>query len=384
MIASMLGQAGAPSALSGIAGNLVGIKSSGALFIGILGSRTVEDRIVARFDLKKVYGQSLEDLARQTLESNTAFTEDRKSGIIQIDVTDHDAKRAAGITEAYIEELDRLVAQLTTSSARRERLFLEQRIAEVQKDLEAAEKEFSQFSSKNVAIDIKEQGKAMVEAAATLQGELIAAQSELEGLKQIYTGNNVRVRSLQARVSELEIQLNKIGGKNDSDSGKEGQASDSLYPSIRRLPILGVTYADLYRRTRVEEIVLETLSREYEIAKVEEAKEIPTVRVLDPPNIPDRKSFPPRALITLFGGLVSIVLGVVWVLGKSRWQSIDPSDPGKVLAQDVLGTIRRNLATEDTNGSGPKGLRARVLSRFQRRSRGESADQLNWSVSIIR
>lgn len=369
MIASLLGQAGAPGGLSGIAGNLVAMKSSGALFVGILGSRTVEDRIVARFDLKKVYGQSLVDRARQALEANTSLTEDRKSGIIQIDVTDHDAKRAAGIAGAYIEELDRLVAQLTTSSARRERIFLEQRIAEVQKDLEAAEKEFSQFASKNVAIDIKEQGKAMVEGAAMLQGQLIAAQSELEGLKQIYTGNNVRVRSLQARVSELELQLNKIGGKNESDSSLEGPPSNSLYPSIRRLPLLGVAYADLYRRTRVEEIVFETLTRECEIAKVEEAKEIPTVRVLDTPNIPDHKSFPPRALITLFGALGSIALGMICVLGRSRWEAVDPADPGKVFAQDVLGAIRKNFATDGSNGSGPNGLRARVFSRFHRRSK---------------
>ena len=105
---------------------------------------------------------------------------------------------------------------MSTSSARRERIFLEGRLQAVNQDLEAAEKEFSQFASKNTAIDIKEQGKAMVEAAATLQGELIAARSELEGLRQLYADSNVRVRSVQARVAELENQLKKVGGEDAS------------------------------------------------------------------------------------------------------------------------------------------------------------------------
>ena len=117
--------------------------------------------------------------------------------------------------------------------------------------MEAAEKEFSQFASKNTAIDIKEQGKAMVDAAATLQGQLIAARSELEGLRQLYADGNVRVRSAQARVAELEDQLKKVGGKDESTSPGNATQGDSLYPSIRKLPLLGVTYADLYRKTKV-------------------------------------------------------------------------------------------------------------------------------------
>ena len=100
----------------------------------------------------------------------------------------------------------------------------------------------------------------------------IAAQSELEGLKQIYTDNNVRVRSVQARINELKRQLEKIGGKGENDSVPVGQQTDSLYPSIRKLPLLGVEFADLYRRTRVQEAVFESLTKEYELAKVQEVK----------------------------------------------------------------------------------------------------------------
>ena len=124
------------------------------------------------------------------------------------------------MAQAYAEELNRTLAEVSTSSARRERIFLEGRLQAVSQDLEASEKEFSQFASKNTAIDIKEQGKAMVDAAATLQGQLIAARSELEGLRQIYADGNVRVRSAEARVAELEDQLRKVGGKDESASSE--------------------------------------------------------------------------------------------------------------------------------------------------------------------
>jgi capsule polysaccharide export protein KpsE/RkpR len=208
----------------------------------------------------------------------------------------------------------------------------------VNQDLEAAEKEFSQFASKNTAIDIKEQGKAMVDAAATLQGQFIAARSELEGLKQLYTDQNVRVRAAEARMAELETQLGKLGGKDESTSLAEAEKNDPLYPSIRRLPLLGVTYADLYRRSKVQEAVFETLTQEYELAKVQEAKEIPTVKVLDPPNLPDEKSFPPRTLLVLLGTVLAFSLGVTWVFGSALWEATDPADPRKALAQEVFGT----------------------------------------------
>jgi hypothetical protein len=244
MLAGLASRTG--NGLGAFAGDLLGMKSSGALFIGVLHSRTAEEHLVDRFQLKSVYRVRMLEDACRILSENTSISEDRKSGIITIMVTDHDPRRAAALAQAYVEELDREVAQLSTSSARREREFLEGRLNSVQTDLEAAEKDFSQFASKNSAIDIKEQGKAMFDAAATVEGQLIAAKSELEGLKQIYTDNNVRVRSSQARITELQSQLDKIGGKGESTTSPDnGDSNGSSYPSIRKLPLLGVTYADL-------------------------------------------------------------------------------------------------------------------------------------------
>jgi uncharacterized protein involved in exopolysaccharide biosynthesis len=362
MLAAMAGKGS--SGLGSIAGDLLGMKNSSAIFVDILHSRTVEDRIIDRFDLRKIYRDRYWEDARRQLAEKTGINEDRKSGIITITVTDGDPRRASAIASAYVEELDRLVSQVSTSSARRERLFIEQRMASVKQDLTDAEKQFSQFASKNAALDIKEQTKAMVESAALLQGQLIAAQSEMQGLQQIYTGNNVRVRSLQARIQELQRQLDKMGGANPAvvaDATQSGQ----LYPSIRQLPLLGVEWADLYRRMKIQETVFELLNQQYELARIQEAKEIPVVQVIDPANIPEKKSFPPRAVVMLSLTLLCLVGGAAWLLGAARWEKIDLEDSRKALAETVFrsvyGKVRAVASRLGVNGNRPS---------FLRRSRG--------------
>lgn len=340
--AAMTGSAGA-SALGGMASDLLGMKSNSDVFVGILSSRTAQDKLIDQFHLQKLYGAKRMEDTRKMLADHTSITVERKSQIISIEVTDKSPERAAAMCQAYVQELNVLVAELSTSAARRERIFLEGRLEAVNRDLEAAEKEFSEFSSKNSAIDVKEQGRAMLGAAAVLQGNLIAAQSEYEGLRQIYSDNNVRVRSLRARISELQRQLEGLAGKDDGSSSITGGLSNSLYPSMRKLPLLGVTYADLYRQTKIQEAVLETLTREYEMAKVQEAKEIPTVKVLDPAQVPDKKSFPPRLLIVFLGTTLSLIGAAIWLFSQTAWQRSDPLDARKVFAQEVFTDLKSQL-----------------------------------------
>ena len=346
MLTAMAGRAGGD--LGDIAGSLLGMKSSGALFVGILGSQTVQDRLIQQFSLKKLYGASKLEDARTSLADHTNVSEDRKSGIVTIEVTDHDPKRAAAMAQSYVDELDRLVSQVSTSSARRERIFLEERLKAVKTELDNSAKNFSEFASKNSAIDIPAQGKAMVEAAASLQGELIAVQAELEGLKQMYTDDNVRVRTAKARVSELQKKLNEIGG---AGTGEDVNSDPALYPSIRKLPILGVTYADLFRQTKIEETVYELLTEQYELAKVEEAKEIPSVKVLDAAIVPTKKTFPPRTAIIILGSLLGMVLAMTWIAGKTGWEAVEASDPRKEFAMEVFTTVRESLPKFSHNGA---------------------------------
>jgi uncharacterized protein involved in exopolysaccharide biosynthesis len=342
-MAMLAGLSGRMGGIGMLAGDFLGVKSSGGLFIGILTSRTVQDDLIRKFDLRKVYWARRWDTARKRLGENTAISEDRKSGIVSITVADHDPQRAALLAGEYVTELNRVVSQVSTSSARREREFLQGRLKEVRDDLEIAEKDFGDFASKNTAVDIKEQAKAMVGAAATLQGELIATESQIEGMRKIYAENNVRVQALRARAGELRAQLGKLGGKYEGSGSIADPSEDSMYPSIRKLPVLGVTYADLYRRTKVQEAIFETLTQQYELAKVAEAKEIPSVKLLDSPDVPERKVSPSRLLIIFLGVFLSFAFGSIWVLGSDQWQKMDPESPSKLLAMESFEVVRRAI-----------------------------------------
>jgi uncharacterized protein involved in exopolysaccharide biosynthesis len=378
MMAAASGNIGSQlsSSLGSVAGDLLGLKSSSDLFIGILQSRTVQDDVINKFDLRKVYWDRRMEDAREDLAKNTSVSADRKSGIISIQVVDKSPVRAAAMAGEYVSELNEVVTQLNTSSAHRERVFLEDRLTQVKQDLETAEQTFSQFATKNTALDIPTQGKAMIEAAATLEGQLIAAQTELEGLKQVYADGNVRVRSTQARVDELRRQIEKsLGSESGGPGTGNGQNGKSLYPSIRELPALGVGYADLFRNTKIQEAVFQTLTQEYELAKVQEAKETPSVKVLDPPDVPEKKSFPPRLMIVLLGTMMVLSGAVIWVLTKQRWNEVEPEDPQKVFAQEVIQTIRAHLPWVVTNGSGPGSMSSKVWSQLRRGKEHSSTDQ---------
>jgi len=348
-LASVVSALGKGGDLSSLGSELLGVKTSGDLFIGVLKSETVENAVVDKFDLRRLYGEKRVQDARKVLEDRTDLTTDRKSGILTIKVTDHDPRRAAEMGREYVEQLNRVVISLDTSAAHRERIFLEARLKEVQQDLESAEKDFSEFASRNAALDVKEQGRAMINAAGELEGQLIAAETELEGLRQIYTNNNVRVRSLEARISEYQKQLRKLGGQSPGVDGapsiEDVAKDDALIPSIRRLPILGVTWADLYRRTKVQEAVFETLTKQYEMARVEEAREVPTVKVLDVAAVPEKKSFPPRLALIIIGMILAMIFAGVWAIWSARWEMVDANHPRKLLVNEILQAVRSKIHT---------------------------------------
>lgn len=316
---SMLAALSGAGPTANLGGGLMSTRTPGETFIGILSSQTAQDDIIDHFDLRRVYHCKFYTDARKILTAKTAIDEDKKSGIINISVTDRDPKLARDVAESYVEELDKLVNSLSTSSARREREFLEQRLKTIKSDLDASSVELSQFSSRNATMNPQSQGQALFESATRLQGELITAQSELSGLKAMYSDDNVRVREARARIDELQSQLRKMGGIGGKVDGAD-QKSDQLYPSIRELPILGVTYSDLSRQLAMQEGIYEILTKQYELAKVEEAKEIPTIKVLDEPQVSERKSSPHRSIIILVYILISAFAGIVWIAAVELWK----------------------------------------------------------------
>jgi capsule polysaccharide export protein KpsE/RkpR len=320
--------------------SLMNARTPGSTSIGILSSRTAQDDIINRFDLRRVYHCKLYVDARKRLAAATEFDEDKKTGLITITVTDKDKNRAREIAAAYIDELDKLVNLLSTSSARREREFLDDRLKTIKKDLDDSSHELSQFSSQNATMDIQKQGQATVEAAGKVQGELISAESELSGLRAQYSDDNVRVRQVRGRIEELQSQLRKMSGVGEDVDGATLKA-DQLFPSVRKLPLLGFTYYDLARKVAMQETIYETLTKQYELAKVQEAKEIPPIRVLDEPELPERKSTPHRGDIAMLACLALVCWGIVWIIACEAWKRTGDSHPAKAIGLTFMRTIRR-------------------------------------------
>ncbi|HEX4285603.1 MAG TPA: Wzz/FepE/Etk N-terminal domain-containing protein [Terracidiphilus sp.] len=347
MLAALAGRSlGGLEGIGALAASFLGAHGNSALYVELLKSGTVTGDLIDRFDLQKAYGKRYRVDTVKYLLRHTTVAEDKKSGVITVTVTDTDPTRARDLAQGYLDELNKLLNRTSTSSARRERTFIEKRLASVHNDLENAQQALSDFSSTHSTIDIREQGRAMVEAGAKLQGQLIATQGELDSLRQIYGDGNVRVRSAQVRIADLKKELARMGGTSAqlptaSAEAQNDHAGDTdLYPPLRQLPRLAVPYTDLYRTVKVQETVFELLTQQHEIARIQEAKDIPVVSVIDSPGIPEKKSFPPRTLLTLGLTLLVIAGASGWFLFNDRWTKMDPEDPRKVLAQAMLHDMR--------------------------------------------
>jgi capsule polysaccharide export protein KpsE/RkpR len=293
--------------LPGMGSGLLNTRTAADTAIGVLSSEGVQDDIINRFDLRKVYNYKFYVDTRKKLAARSKFSEDKKSGIITISVLDHDRNRARSIAQAYIEDLDKLANTLNTSAARRERIFLEGRIQSIKVELDQSAQALSQFSSKNATLDIPAQGQATLAAVGRLQAELIVAQSQLSGLQTGATSENPMVQQAQGRVNELQKQLRRMAGT--AESLGEGDSSQVL-PSVRKLPLLGLTYYDLLRKTTMEQALYETLTKQYELAKVQEAQEIPPIKVLDAPDLPEKKYSPHRLAIMIAGAWLAAMVEI--------------------------------------------------------------------------
>lgn len=328
--------AGGGAASASAASDILGFKSPGALYVGILKCRTIQDRVIEQFQLRSVYKTRTVDLAREALAAHTTVEEDRRSGIIAVAVTDTDPRRASAIARAYADNLNYLLSRSSTSSARQERIFLEERLKQIKLDLDAAQQKLSQFSVKNRTLDMKEQAHAMVDAVSKLQAQLVVARTELQGMEQIYSPNNVRVRAARARVAELESSLSDLNGKVEASDGRPIKD----FPTLRELPTLGVSYADLYRQVAIDESVYELLTKQWELARVQEARELPSAELLDEPEVPERKASPSRRLVFLGGTMSSLLFAIGWLFAREYWRRLSSADPLKCFVEEALQDVR--------------------------------------------
>ena len=249
--ASMLSMLSSGSAAAGLSSEALGLETPGELFVSILGSRNVLDGLIQRFDLVHRYKSQIPEDARTALTAATTIQSDRKSGIISISVRAEDPVLAANLAQGYVEELNRVVTDNSTSEARRERIFLEERLKEVKQDLDDSSKALSQFSAKSKTIDMPSQAKSMMDVGLKLQAELIEGRSQLAALRQTYSEDNARVRAVEARNARASAawQIDEMGGHSHVEPVLNRMRLQESTPQPRNSPASGNTWRrDLERR----------------------------------------------------------------------------------------------------------------------------------------
>lgn len=297
-LAALSGQLGGLAALAGAS---LGGASNADLMVGMLESRTIADRIIDRFDLLTVYDAELRIDAQEKLLDNLDASVNKKDSILTLSVDDHDPQRAADLANAFIEELDQLSRHLNLTEASRQRTFLEGRLVEVNSDLANAEDALRAFQEKHGAIQVDEQAKSIIDLLGELKGKLMAAQVQLGVTQRFASGNNADVDRLQTQIRELRSRIR------DMEQGQGERAVGDIFLPTQQIPDLGLRYARLLRDVKVQETIFELLTQQYELAKMEEAKDSPTIQVLDSAVVPEKKSKPRRMLIVMLAVMLALI-----------------------------------------------------------------------------
>ena len=312
---AMLGQlSGLASLAGGGAAGALGLKNPDDLYIGLLQSDHVMDGIVQRFDLKKVYKKKLLMDARKTLKSSTKILSE-KSSLISISVEDHDANRAAAMANAYVSQLHALMSQLAVTSAAQRRIFFEQQVNQEKEKLADAEVALEKTEMKTGIIQPQGQAQAVIATIMELRAQISASEVELGALRTSSTDQNPDVIKLQSQITGLRAQLADFEKGHPQSASVDGNV---LTPTSE-VPAASLEYLRGMRDVRYQETLFEFMTRQYEMAKVDEAKQSQMIQVVDPALVPERRSWPPRTLLTLLAFFLSAIIASFWVILQAAY-----------------------------------------------------------------
>jgi len=311
MSSALLGQLGNLASLASLAGGSLGIKNPADMYVSFLSSRTVEDAMIQRFGLMKEYHEKRMSDTRKAFERRTTAVAGTKDGLIRISVEDRDPKRAAELANGYVEEFRRLSATLAITEAARRRLFFEQQVQQAKDKLTEAEEAMTKTEQSTGVLQIDSQARSLIESAAILRAEVVAKQVQIEGMRSFATDNNPTVVLAKQELAALQSQLEHVAGSHN-DTGSDINLSKG------RVTQSGMEYIRRFRDLRYQETVFELLAKEFEIAKLDEAREGSIIQVVDAAVPPDKKSSPHRLLIVLASTVLAFFVAVFWVWMRKR------------------------------------------------------------------
>ena len=291
MMSTMLAQMGG---LASLAGGMGGATKAD-LYIAIMKSETVKDSLIDRFKLMELYKAKLRTSVYNALDGKSVISSGKKDGIITIAVSDKDPKLAADIANAYVEELGKRAIKLGMTGAGMNRVFLEERLVKAKVDLAAAENTLKSFQTKNKAMAVTDQAKATLEGVARLRAELVAQEVQLAVLKRQFTEESQDVKRASATIANLRSQIARM----------EGSASEGSMPGVGAMPQLGQEYMRLMREFKIQESLVELLTKQYEMTKLNEAKDVVPFQVFQTARVPELKSKPKRSIMVILATVTS-------------------------------------------------------------------------------
>jgi tyrosine-protein kinase Etk/Wzc len=304
MMSAMMSQLGGLATLAGGAGVSLGGPSAVDLYVSMLKSEAVKDPIIDRFKLMEVYKDKYRTDAYRDLDKKAIIVAGKKDGIITITVDDKDPKRAAEMANAYVEELGKLAVRLNVTGAGQNRSFLEERLGKAKGDLVHAEESLKAFEAKNKAVQVTAQAEAAIKGIAEMKAQLAAKEVQLATYRRQFTESSQEVKNLSASVGSLRAQIAKL----------EGGGGDGAIPSIGSVPTIAQEYVRLMREFKIQESLVELLTRQYEMASLSEAKDVSPFQVLLKARVPERKSKPSRTKIVLAGSVAMFIFSLFLAL----------------------------------------------------------------------
>ncbi len=331
------GQSSAASLLSqlgGVAGAFAassGLKNPNEMYVGMLRSRTIGDKLIDQFKLEQVYDADSRELARRELQDNT-FVNSGKDGLITIEVQGKDPKMTAGMANAYVAELTKLTKTLAVTDAGKRRLFFEKQLEMAKDNLARAEMSLKTALDTRGVISVDANSRAIVETIGQLRARVSAKEIELSSMSAFVTTANPEYRRTQEELSSLKAELSRL------ENGRPGQASGD-----QPVKSEGLENIKVLRDVKYYQMLYELLAKQYEVARLDEAKDPAIIQVLDEAVVPEKKYGPKRAIIVLLTGILAVLASIAYAfIAEARARASKAPENAERLAE-LKRYLSRNL-----------------------------------------
>jgi len=332
---ALLGQiGGGSSALASVAGASLGIKNPSDMYIALFRSRTVEDAMVKRFGLMARYHAKKNSDARTAFESHTTVLLGVKDGLIRITASDRDPNEASDIANGYVDEFRRLSANLAITEASQRRIFFQQQLLEAKENLATAEETMKHTEQSTGVLQIDSQSRSLIESAATLRAQVVAKEVQIQGMRSYATEDNPDVVLAEQQLAALKSQLGQLAGAD------QGAAAGLIVPK-GKVPEAGMEYIRSLRDVRYYETISELIAKQFEIAKLDEARQGAIVQIVDAAVPPDQRSFPKRTITVLVTIFLSLFIACAWCIVAERWEDMTNTPVDRRRLDTLRATLRK-------------------------------------------